>query len=141
MAIDTKNSSEESLSNAIEKFNLSDDIITYRGTCAKYYKDYNVGDIFKEKVFYSTSVNYEQAKSFADDATECRDENDGYGGILLEIKVPKGSKALYIGANTDYKSDGYVVNEYELLLACKTKYKVIDIEKDRIILEVINIEN
>ena len=54
LATDTKNSSEESLSNAIEKFNLSDDIITYRGTCAKYYKDYNVGYIIDSKIFYST---------------------------------------------------------------------------------------
>lgn len=52
LAIGKKNSYEKSLSNAIEKFNLSDDIITYRGTCAKYYKDYNVGDIIDSKIFY-----------------------------------------------------------------------------------------
>ncbi|MDU4653055.1 ADP-ribosyltransferase [Sneathia sanguinegens] len=53
LATDTKNSSEESLNNAINKFNLNEDI-TYRGTCAKYYKEYNVGDIIDSKIFYST---------------------------------------------------------------------------------------
>lgn len=43
--------------------------------------------------------------------------------ILVSIK---NSKALYIGENTDYEVDGYKVNEYELLLSNKTKYKVIE---------------
>ena len=38
LAIDKKNSYEKILSNAIEKFNLSADIITYIGTCIKDYK-------------------------------------------------------------------------------------------------------
>ena len=55
----------------------------------------------------------------------------------MEIKVPKGSKALYIGKNTDYKPDGYTVNEYELLLSNKTKYKIEKIENGKIVLEMI----
>lgn len=63
-------------------------------------------------------------------------DKKGYKGIILEIKVPKNSNALYIVNNTDYKSGGYTVNEYELLLSNKTKYKVIDVEDGKIVLEV-----
>ncbi|KWZ77415.1 ADP-ribosyltransferase [Anaerococcus tetradius] len=125
----------KSLNNSIDKFTVDSNIITYRGTSGNYYKDYKVGDTFEGKVFYSTSVNKEQAIVFADDVTEYSD--DGSKGVLLEIKVPKGSKALYIGKNTDYKPDGYTVNEYELLLSNKTKYKIEKIENGKIILEMI----
>lgn len=125
----------KSLNGSIDKFTVDSNIITYRGTNENYYKGYKVGDTFEGKVFYSTSVNKEQAKVFADDVTEYSD--DGSKGVLLEIKVPKGSKALYIGKNTDYKPDGYTVNEYELLLSNKTKYKIEKIENGKIVLEMI----
>lgn len=120
----------KSLNSSINKFTVDSNIITYRGTSGKYYKGYKVGDTFEGRVFYSTSVNKDQAKAFADDITEYSD--DGSKGVLLEIKVPKGSKALYIGKNTDYD-----FNEYELLLSNKTKYKIEKIENEKIILEMI----
>lgn len=125
----------ESINKSINKYTIDSNIISYRGTNEKYYKNYKVGDIFEGKVFYSTSVNYDQAKIFADDITEYSD--DGSRGIILEIKVPKGSKALYIGKNTDYKPDGFTVNEYELLLSNKSKYKIEKIKDDKITLEMI----
>ena len=120
----------KSLNSSIDKFTIDSNILTYRGTSEKYYKDYKVGDTFEGKVFYSTSVNKEQAIAFADDVTKYSD--DGSKGVLLEIKVPKGSKALYIGENTDYD-----FNEYELLLSNKTKYKIEKIDDGKIILEMI----
>lgn len=96
---------------------------------------------FEGKVFYSTSLDYGQAKAFADDVTEYKHEYDGYEGVLLEIKVPKNSKALYIGGNTDYKDGNYTVNEYELLLSNRVKYKTERIEKGKIVLEVIGFED
>lgn len=141
LAMNVKNRYETDLNNAINKFELKDDIVVYRGTCERYYKDYKVGDIFEGKVFYSTSLDYGQAKAFADDVTEYKHEYDGYEGVLLEIKVPKNSKALYIGGNTDYKDGNYTVNEYELLLSNKIKYKIEKMEKGKIILEVVGFEN
>lgn len=120
----------KSLNSSIDKFTIDSNILTYRGTSEKYYKDYKVGDTFEGKVFYSTSVNKEQAIAFADDVTKYSD--DGSKGVLLEIKVPKGSKALYIGENTDYD-----FNEYELLLSNKTKYKIEKIDDGKMILEMI----
>lgn len=125
----------KNLNSSIDKFTVDSNIITYRGTSEKYYEGCKVGDTFEGKVFYSTSVNKDVAKAFADDATEYSDHESK--GVLLEIKVPKGSKALYIGKNTDYKPDGYTVNEYELLLSNKTKYKIEKIENGKIILEMI----
>ena len=141
LAMNIENRYEADLNNAISKFKLKDDIIVYRGTCEKYYKNYKVGDAFEGKVFYSTSLDYEQAKVFADDITEYKHEYDGYEGVLLEIKVPKNSKALYVGGNTDYKDGNYIVNEYELLLSNKVKYKIEKMGKGKIILEVVGFEN
>lgn len=120
----------KSLNSSIDKFTVDSNIITYRGTNEKYYKGYRVGDVFEGKVFYSTSVNQNWAKAFADDITQYSD--DGSKGVLLEIKIPKGSKALYIGENTDYDD-----NEYELLLSNKAKYKIEKIENGKMILEMI----
>lgn len=101
---------------------MQDNIITYRGTSQKYYKDYSVCDVFNGKVFYSTSVDYEQALAFANDIALYND--DEYKGVVLEIKVPKNAKCLYIGSNTDFDT-----NEYELLLSNKTIYKIQSIYK------------
>lgn len=130
---------EKYINNAIDKFQMDQDIITYRGTKEKYYQDYKVGDIFEGKVLYSTSVNYEQAKAFADDITMY----DDYGnkGVVLEIRVPKKTRCLYIGENTNYAPGGIVSNEYELLLSNRNQYKVIEFENDKIVLEVVIDEN
>lgn len=60
---------EKELNKAIKQYYIDDDIITYRGTSEKYYKNKKVGDTFEGKVFYSTSVKYEQAEVFAEDIT------------------------------------------------------------------------
>ena len=126
---------EKFLNSAMDKFKLNEDIITYRGTNEKYYQNYKVGDIFNGKVFYSSSLNYEQAKIFAEDAAYYSDYQNK--GVVLEIKVPKNTKCLYIGKNTNYAPDGVTINEYELLLSNKTNYKVISMSEDRICLEVV----
>ncbi|MDO4710634.1 MAG: ADP-ribosyltransferase [Peptostreptococcaceae bacterium] len=135
LAIGNRSAYEDSLNSAIDHFVLDEDIVTYRGTNEKYFKSYQVGDVFESKVFYSTSLDHEQAKAFAEDATAY--DEDGYKGVLLEIRVPKKTKVLYIGENTDYKPSGYTVNEKELLISNKTKYQVKDIKKGEVILEVV----
>lgn len=122
---------EPLLNSAIDKFELKKNIITYRGTNEKYYQNYKVGDIFNGKVFYSTSLNEEQAKIFAEDAAYYSDYQNK--GVVLEIKVPKNTKCLYIGKNTDYEA-----NEFELLLSNKCKYKIESISEEKIVLEVVN---
>ena len=116
----------KNMDSAIAKYNLEDDIIVYRGTDRKYYENLKVNDIIEEKVYYSTSLSQEVAEQFVIDRKNPSD------GILVEIRVPKGSNVLYIGNNGAFES------EQEMLIARNTKYKVLEIERDRIILEIIN---
>lgn len=111
------------IDNAMSKYLLNKDIISYRGTNGKYYEDYKVGDIFSEKMYYSTSLNKNIAQGFADDKDNA---------IIAEIRVPKGTKSIYIGDNTEYEF------EAELLLGRDLSYKVIEKSEKNIVLEVIN---
>jgi SPP1 gp7 family putative phage head morphogenesis protein len=114
----------KNLDNAIDKFKLDRDIVTFRGTDAAYYKGLAIGDVFKEKVYYSTSAEEKIAKEMA---------KQNQTPIMAEIRVPKGSKGLYIGDNTEYSKD-----QSEFLLKRGTKYLVIGKNVSYIILEVIN---
>ncbi len=111
------------IDDAISKYTLTEDIVAFRATKKKYYEGLKVGDEFKSNVYYSTSLNKEIAKEFLDN-----DDQD----ILLKIYVPKNSKVLYIGNSI---MDG---NENELLLARNTKYKIISIEGNNMVIEVIS---
>lgn len=117
----------KNINSAIRKFKLDKDLITFRGTKAKYFKGVSEGDVISGKVFYSTSLDKDQAMAFYNDIKDYYEEEAKF----LEIHVPKGSKALYIGANTNYE-----VNEKELLLSNKLKYKVKKIDGDQMVLEV-----
>ena len=110
------------IDNAILKYDLVDDVITYRGTSKKYYSELKVGDEFSLKMYCSTSLNENIAKTFMEDKKNA---------IMLEIRVPKGTPSLYVGDNGAYEF------EAELLLGRNLNYKVIDIVNDKIILEVI----
>lgn len=117
----------KNINSAIKKFTLDKDLITFRGTKAKYFKGVSEGDVISGKVFYSTSLDKDQAMAFYNDIKDYYEEEAKF----LEIHVPKGSKALYIGANTNYE-----VNEKELLLSNKLKYKVKKVDGDQMVLEV-----
>ena len=106
---------------SIGRFELSEDIIVYRGTKMDYYKDVKVGDIIDAKVFYSTSFLEYIAQDFADQLNN---------PVMLEIKVPSGTKSLYIGYNSS------VGDEAELLLSRHLKYRVLKMEQGRLFLEV-----
>lgn len=121
----------KNINSVIRKFKLDEDLITFRGTKAKYFKGVSEGDVISGKVFYSTSLDKDQAMAFYNDIKDYYEEEAKF----LEIHVPKGTKALYIGANTNYE-----VNEKELLLSNKLKYKVKKIDGERMILEVHNDE-
>lgn len=111
----------QNIDNAMLKYSLDDDIITYRLTNAQHYTNYNVGDEFVEKVYYSTSLKENIAKNVTD-----RHEQP----IIAEIKVKKGTKCIYIGNNTAYEF------EAELLLARNLSYKVLSKSEEKIVLEV-----
>lgn len=117
----------ENIGTAISKFKLTKDLITYRGTKAKYFKGLKEGDVFSGKVFYSTSLDKDQAMAFYTDIRDYYEEE----ARILEIRVPKNTEALYVGKNTNYE-----VDEKELLLSNKLKYKIKEIKGDNMVLEV-----
>lgn len=116
------NDIENKIDSAISKYSLKDDIITYKGTNRKYYEELKIGDNFKLKMYNSTSLNENIAKTFLEEKNNA---------VMLEIRVPKSTSCLYIGNNSAYEF------EAELLLNRNLTYKVVDINESKIILEVI----
>lgn len=108
---------------AIEQYNLKENLTTYKGTSPEYYSNYKIGETFEMKEFNSTSVSEDVAKKFS---KETKNE------YLLEIKVPSSTKAMYLGKNSSN------ANEYELLIARNTKYKVLSKNNTGMVLEVVN---
>lgn len=110
------------IENTINKFELKENITTYKGTSSEYYKDYKVGDTFEMKEFNSTSINKEVATN------NFKDKQNPY---TLEIRASKGTNAIYLGKNSANS------NEYELLINKGTSYKVIEKSENSMILEVV----
>ncbi len=125
----TLNAISENIDKLMDKFKLDDDIVLYRGTEKKHYINRPIGSDFREKVYYSTSYKKEIAKYFANAGQDMT----GDDGMLLEIRVPKNTKCIYIGENNKIHDEG------EILLSKNLKYIVIDRKNDNyMLLEVIN---
>lgn len=116
----------QNVDRAMQKFELKEDVIVYRGTKAKFFKGCKEGDVFDGKVFYSTSFDKGYAQAFYEDVRSYGEE-----AVMLEIRVPRGTKSIYIGENSAYE------DEKELLLSYELKYKVIEMRNENIILEVL----
>lgn len=113
----------EKIDCSMNKYKLEEDVVTYRGTNANHYSNYKEGDTFSEKMYYSTSLNKNIASTFADDKNN---------SIIAEVRVPKGTKCIYVGDNTNYEF------EAELLLSRDLSYRVVEKSDSNIVLEVIN---
>ncbi|GHT87948.1 hypothetical protein AGMMS49960_05580 [Betaproteobacteria bacterium] len=111
---------------AMQKFHLDRDVVAFSGTKASHFADWNVGDTREIPAYLSTALDEKVAKAFA--------KKDA-APLMLEIRVPGGTRSLYLGGNTAYKGGGK--NETELLLGRGLKYKVIEKTPDRMVLEVV----
>ncbi len=81
------------LKKAIDKCEIKENMILARGTTISWFgdKDFEsleVGDVLSDGAFFSASANEEKAKAFA--------ESNEDRGVLAEIKVPKGAKAIFV---------------------------------------------
>jgi hypothetical protein len=92
------------LRGAATKVELKEDIIVVRGTSSSWLKgitwdELEVGDALTEDAFMSTSLSNRVAESFAN---RKRDR-----AIIAELKVNKGTKALFIdtAVNADWESE------------------------------------
>lgn len=98
----------------VKKNKLENDMTLYRGTNKDFYTNVKEGDIIKDKMFISTSLDEKQTKKFA--------EKDGRNkACLFKIKANKGSSGLYIGDNLIEDDNSY---EDELLLPKSSELKV-----------------
>jgi hypothetical protein len=115
------------MDSAIDKFTLDRDMVVFSGTKAKHLADWAVGDVKEIPAYLSTSLEEKYSKTFFNKSKKTD------APVMLEVRVPRGAKGIYIGANTDYPKG----NEKEFLLARGTKYRVVERRKGRIILEVV----
>jgi len=115
------------IDSAMDKFYLDCDLVAYSGTKAKHYADWSVGDEKTINAYLSTSTQERFAKAFSKPT-----KNNPFEPLMIEVRVPAGTKSLYIGDNTKYKK-----MEDELLLGRGLRYKVIEKKSGRMIIEVI----
>ena len=101
----------DTISSAIRKNKIAQDIIVYRNLDVDLYSDFKVNDVFEEEQFISTSVIQTAALSKK---------------YKLIIYVPKGSNGAYIEKLSKYPK------QRELLLDMKTKFIVLS-KKDNVI--------
>lgn len=80
-------------------------MVVYRGIDRDAIKGLKPGDSFIDKGFVSTTI---------------KGTGEFKGGAKLEIRVPKGSKGIYVASISKYKS------EREMLLNRGSKFKVIE---------------
>lgn len=104
------------ISGAIAKFELKHDIICYRSVKHNPVEGMKVGDIYEPKQFISTAVSISGVLK---------------GDYFITFLTPKGSKGAYIERLSEYPK------QRELLFDKNLKYKIIDINGRKIILEVI----
>jgi SPP1 gp7 family putative phage head morphogenesis protein len=103
---------------AIDKGMVKSDVVVFRYENADITASWKPGEIHKREGFFSTSLR--KAKAF--------ETGDSVG---LEIQVPAGTKAAYIGHQS------IPGNERELLLQTGSSFKVIERKGKRLVLELV----
>lgn len=116
----------KNLDSVMEKSVIEENIIVYRGTNRKYFENLKVGEVFEIKSYFNTSLDSYWGKIFNTKIEE--NKNDP---LLIEIKVPKGSKGFYVGHNSG------LTYMKELILDRNTKYKVLSFDDEKLQLEVV----
>lgn len=111
------------------------DITVFRGMPKH---ELQVGDEIDDPAYVSTSLTRGRPDDFASWQTERSEwpEEDGPKqppGETIEIRVPKGTKAIYLDAFDEDQSRG--LREHELLLARGLTYRVVSV--DPTVLEVV----
>jgi superfamily I DNA/RNA helicase/DNA polymerase III epsilon subunit-like protein len=106
---------------------LVEDIMLYRGVHSEYsdelMRSYEVGDMFTDLGFSSTTLSRGQAEDFTDYGEDSYDEDTEKPRLLLEIIAPEGTRAIhvpaYLGSSTTHP------DEDEVLLDRGTTFRVI----------------
>ena len=107
------------LDNIIKEFKLNKDIITHRGTEAKFYAGWEAGKSYNLPAFISTSIDKSNEIVLG-------------GDLQIEMRIKKGTTGMYLGNLSIYKT------EDEFLLGRNLKYTVLEKTKNTMIVEVSN---
>jgi hypothetical protein len=118
----------KNIDSAMAKFELDDGITVFKGTKAAWYDGWEAGRVEPIKMYLSTSVSRDVAQKYYDKIRHAGDD-----AIILEIIVPKGTRGIYIGSNTDARE-----NEFEFLAGHGLKYRVIERDGNTIKMEVVS---
>lgn len=105
----------KNLDSAIEKGRTDRDVVTHRGVTHKDVIDQivnNVGGTFKDAGYHSTSVDVDAAGHFA------------AGKMLLNVHVPKGSRAAYVGVLRMQNHQ-----EREMILPRGSRYRITGVRR------------
>lgn len=116
VVIDLQNNLDNSFKNAPL---VPENLVAYRAINKDVVKDLKPGDTFRDKGFISTSIS-PKIVSYLDE-----------GDLGLEIRVPKGTKGIYVEKVSRFKG------EKELLLNRGTKFRVIENSGNKAIIEVV----
>jgi hypothetical protein len=115
------------IDSAIDRFTVENNMSVYSGTNRQHYENWKLGEIKTIDGYLSTTITKKTAETFYK-----REKKRGNQPVMLEIRVPKGSRGIYIGNNT-----GFDKPQNEFLLGKGLHYRVIDNSENIIILEVI----
>lgn len=96
---------------------VKSDFLTYRGMRnGDRVLNIDIGGIYQDKAYVSTSKNLAAAKKFSDGV--------GKNSIIMEIKVKKGNEAIVMNDFSDKM--GHLKRENEILLPRNQKFKIIE---------------
>ena len=112
---------------AMKKASTTADIITYRGLSKKSFEKLEIGAVIKDKGFTSTTTKTNIAKMFASSSAAKSSSEP----IVMEIKIPKGSRAVSLSRYTTHK------NEDEILIDRDSEYRIVDIKNSHVVVELI----
>ena len=116
----------KTLDKLIDNSELANDITLYRGLSAKnalhyinYLKSLDVGEVFEEEAFTSSSLTKTTASKFSK-------LYNSANNITLKIYASKGQKALSMQNLGDESNQEMYKDEYEFLLPRKQKFQVVE---------------
>lgn len=113
----------DDIRNIMKTKGIQQDITTYRGgdnALMDIFENMKPGQEIPTDSFSSTSLSKKSAEKFAG-------IHDKYsGGDLMEIRIPSGSRAIYLGKVSKFKG------EKEVLIDTNVKFKLVKFEKEYI---------
>jgi len=112
----------------ISQFVVDEDILVFSGDNARHYSNWKPEDVKPIVLYKSTSVTRRNAEWYFNDVRE-----RGGDPIIIEYRIPKGSKGIYIGDNTYHKRP-----EGEFLLGRNTRVRVLFKSVDQMVLEIVD---